>query len=72
MTISSAIPNISYNEVANLTAPKKPQAVVQNKQDNSASSTRKGIIPGISGEFPPPVYPAMMEFSLGSKIDVLG
>ena len=71
MTIESSIPNISHKNISNMTSTPKPQVPAQQKQSEVASSEpRKGIIPGISGEFAPKTYPKQTDITLGGLIDI--
>jgi len=68
MNIAPSIPNISYKNVSDLTSPPKPPVAVQEKQVEA--EPRKGIIPGISGEFAPQTYPTPANVTLGGLIDI--
>ena len=71
MSIESSIPNISYKNISNMTSTPKPQVATQQKQAEAApSAPRKGIIPGISGEYAPKTYPEQAEITLGGLIDI--
>jgi hypothetical protein len=71
MTIESSIPNISYKNISNMTSTSKPPVALQQKQaEADTSEPRKGIIPGISGEFAPKTYPKQADITLGGLIDI--
>jgi len=71
MNIESSIPNISYKNISNMTSAPKSQVAAQQKQAEAATSEpRKGIIPGISGEFAPKTYPKQADIILGGLIDI--
>jgi len=68
MNIAPSIPNISYKHVSDLTSP--PKQPVEALEKPSEAESRKGIIPGISGEFVPQTYPTPVNVTLGGLIDI--